>query len=141
MRTFLLFLISFYQKHLSRYKGFRCAYGSYHQGLSCSGRIKNIIAEHGVIDGWPLIKQQFVDCQQACEALQQQDNEKNKRQKERRRPRRRQECWIHNDNKRDCAETLTDCIPDLDCLPDLPCGLGRHSQKSIQKAIADNQHS
>lgn len=138
MRTFLLLLITFYQKHISPYKGFRCAYASYHRGLSCSGRIKNIIAEQGVIDGWPLIKQQFIDCGLACDALQQQDDD-NRRNNRRRSPRQRQ-CFAKK-NKRDCAETLTDCIPDLDCLPDLPCAVGRQARKPIQKTIADDRNS
>lgn len=69
MRYFLILLITFYQRFISPYKGCRCAYGCYHPGLSCSGQVKRILAEYGVIDGWPLICQQFRLCRASYDFL------------------------------------------------------------------------
>lgn len=134
MRPFFIFLITLYQKHLSPYKGFRCAYGCYHQTLSCSGMIKNIIAEHGVIAGWPLIKQQFAACRMAYESLQQQDDRNNRRN--RRNNRRNGPQPRRKDNKFDCYETVTDCTCDL--IPDVPCDINPCNFYRPLKSIQEN---
>ncbi len=69
MRYFFILCITFYQRFISPYKGCRCAYGYYHPSLSCSGQVKHILAEHGVIAGWSLIWLQFRQCRAAYEAL------------------------------------------------------------------------
>lgn len=69
MRFFLILLISFYQRFISPCKGFHCAYGYYHHGVSCSGQVKLILRKHGVVAGWPLIRRQFWQCRQAYVAL------------------------------------------------------------------------
>jgi len=114
MRHFFIFLITLYQKHLSPHKGFSCAYACYHHSISCSSMVKNIIAEHGVIAGWPLIKQQFKQCQTAYHLLINQDEE----------PPRRDEgsCYesLKKDTK-DCAKEACGNCDLSDCVPDLPC--------------------
>lgn len=116
MRHFFIFLITLYQKYLSPHKGFNCAYACYHHSLSCSAMVKNIIAEHGVIAGWPLIKQQFVNCHLAYQYLEtereKKERERRERSRRRNRPRQR-EC--SKTDKCDCALELGDCVPDLPC--------------------------
>lgn len=133
MRPFFIFLITLYQRYISPYKGFRCAYGCYHQTLSCSGMVKNIIAEHGLIAGWPLIKQQFAACRLAYETLQQEDDRNNRRNNRRRRQR----------QKRDCGTRIDACDCGLDLLPDLPCDINPCNfhlpLKSIQKKTSQDQ--
>lgn len=63
-------LIEFYQRHLSSYKGYRCAHCAYYGGASCSGFVKQAIQVHGLLPAMPLIKQRFEDCRAAHAALQ-----------------------------------------------------------------------
>lgn len=134
MRHFFIFLITLYQKYLSPHKGFKCAYACYHNSLSCSGAVKKIIAEQGLISGWPLICKQFQDCRLAYDAMQQDDDNGNRRNNRRRnRPNQRNNCSSAK-NKCDAV----DCIPDS--LPDIPCDSGPcdflqslSSKKSIHK--------
>jgi putative component of membrane protein insertase Oxa1/YidC/SpoIIIJ protein YidD len=115
MRHVFIFLITLYQKYLSPHKGFNCAYACYHNSHSCSGAVKKIIAEYGLITGWPLIGKQFQDCRLAYEALQQDDDNSNRRNNRRRnRPNRRNNC---SSAKKKCD--VVDCIPDS--IPDIPC--------------------
>lgn len=141
MRHFLIFLITLYQKHLSPHKGFKCAYACYHRSLSCSAMVKNIIAEHGLTTGWPLIKQQFANCHLAYQLL---ETEREKQERERRERRRR-----HNRQQRDCfsKEDRCDCALELgDCLPDLPCNgcdvsflVFKRRKKSIHQTSSTHQ--
>jgi len=66
--------INLYQKYISPYKGYRCAYGVYHQNGTCSGIIKSRIQEHGLIKAYPMIKGQFQACKVAYLALQENKN-------------------------------------------------------------------
>jgi putative component of membrane protein insertase Oxa1/YidC/SpoIIIJ protein YidD len=59
------YLIQFYQKHISPYKGFRCAHGDYYGGDSCSGAVSKIIRRKGLINGFAAIKNQFRRCSHA----------------------------------------------------------------------------
>ncbi|MDO9178456.1 MAG: membrane protein insertion efficiency factor YidD [Agitococcus sp.] len=117
MRHFFIFLITLYQKYISPHKGFKCAYACYHRSLSCSAMVKNIIAEHGVIAGWPMIKQQFANCHLAYQYLETEREKKERERRERSRRRNRppqRECLSKKD-KCDCALELGDCVPDLPC--------------------------
>ena len=58
-------LISFYQRFVSPYKGFRCAYGVYHGHDTCSGIVKQIVLNEGLLGGWPKIRAQFDACRRA----------------------------------------------------------------------------
>lgn len=126
MRHFFIFLISLYQKYISPYKGFRCAYGCYHQTKSCSAIIKNIIAEHGLLAGWPLIKQQFNNCHLAYQAL---ETEREKREREKRERRLRREPCFTKKDKCDCS------LNSLECLPELPCDANPCSYYIFKKSI------
>ncbi len=130
MRHFLIFLITLYQKYISPHKGFNCAYACYHQDLSCSAMVKTMIAEHGLIAGWPMIQQQFLNCHLAYEALQQQDEEELRRRRRRRRRNQDKECFLTKD-KCDCASNVGDCLPDLSC--DCSLSAVRLKRESIHK--------
>ncbi len=55
--------ITLYQRWLSPFKGFRCAYAAFYGAESCSVAIAQIIREQGV--GSPAIAAQFTACRQA----------------------------------------------------------------------------
>ena len=54
-----------YQRHISPYKGYRCAYGSLYGGMSCSTFGKYAISNHGVIHVITLLKTRFNECEKA----------------------------------------------------------------------------
>jgi len=62
MRRIAARLISGYQKYLSPYKGFRCAYHVATGETSCSESVKQIILAQGIFDGWRPIREQFKSC-------------------------------------------------------------------------------
>jgi len=72
--------ITTYQKYLSPYKGFRCAYSVFHNADSCSKHIVNCIKKYGLIGGWDNIKKQFSLCSLAKIKLQ--DKEEKEKEKE-----------------------------------------------------------
>ena len=76
VRTILIAFIHFYQRYISPYKGFRCAYAVYNQEDSCSHVIEKIIEVHGVFHGYGLIRQQFKNCNEAYIQLSQERNNK-----------------------------------------------------------------
>ena len=116
MRYFFIFLITLYQKYISPYKGFRCAYAACHDSKSCSAIIKNIIAEHGLLAGWPLIKQQFNNCHLAYQALETEREKRERQKRQRRGSRQPRSCLSKKKQDRcDCASNFSDCVPDLPC--------------------------
>jgi hypothetical protein len=79
--------------------------------------VKNIIAEHGLMTGWPMIKQQFSNCHLAYQLLEteREKQERERRERRRRRSRPQQRECLSKKDKCDCALELGDCIPDLPC--------------------------
>ncbi|HBC9290540.1 TPA: membrane protein insertion efficiency factor YidD [Escherichia coli] len=71
MNKLILLLIMFYQRHLSPRKGYRCAYSVLYQTQGCSGAVKNIIQQKGVLAGWSEIRQRFADCRLAAQTIRQ----------------------------------------------------------------------
>mgnify|MGYP005619537145 CR=1 FL=1 len=69
MKSFAIWSINLYQRHISPRKGFRCAYGVYHNNGTCSSIIKSHIQQHGVIKAYPMIRRQFDACKIAYVAL------------------------------------------------------------------------
>lgn len=57
--------IRFYQRFLSPLKGFRCAFGVYHDGDSCSEVIRKEIMRQGIFRAVPIAKEQFSKCKEA----------------------------------------------------------------------------
>lgn len=83
MRKIIVTLIVFYQKCISPYKGFRCAYAALHHGDSCSMAIRKIIEADGVAGGWKSIKHQFYLCSLAHDALLKDENDDAAKKKKR----------------------------------------------------------
>ena len=119
MKYIVVLLISFYQKFISPYKGFRCAYAVLHGGDSCSEAIKKIVLAKGCIGGYQETRERFKACKAANETL--------IRNLQRRDKNRCDDC---PDCGCDCIEACSsgksgkgDCgsydMPDISC--DLPC--------------------
>jgi len=64
-----LLAIDLYRRHLSRWKGFRCAAGVLHGRGSCSDVVRAIVEREGVVGGWTAIRAQFRTCRQAAATL------------------------------------------------------------------------
>ena len=95
--------------------------------------VKNIIAEHGLLAGWPLIKQQFANCHLAYQALETEREKQERQKRQRRRQGQRRECLSKKNQERcDCVSNFGDCIPDLPC-DGLNCSLLKF--RPIKKSI------
>ncbi|WP_434661163.1 membrane protein insertion efficiency factor YidD [Klebsiella sp. MISC125] len=114
MNNLILKFIVFYQRVISPRKGYRCAYGALHHTQGCSGAVKEIIQQKGVIGGWGEIRQRFSDCRLAAETLQ--------KQKPKDDPKRKKECDDCGLSGCDgqCCTYLPDSLPTIP-LPDLEC--------------------
>lgn len=66
----MLWLLAFYQKFVSPYKGFKCAYGVWTGQSTCSAEAKKILKQDGLIAGWPKIQAQLQQCRAAYLAIQ-----------------------------------------------------------------------
>lgn len=62
-------LIGAYQRWISPYKGYRCAYSVVHGGTGCSGFAKSAIRAHGIRGALSPIRQRFRDCHAAMISL------------------------------------------------------------------------
>lgn len=66
----MLWLLAFYQKFVSPYKGFKCAYGVWTGQSTCSAEAKKILKQDGLIAGWPKIQAQLQHCKVAYQLIQ-----------------------------------------------------------------------
>jgi len=71
--------INFYQHYISPHKGYCCAYRVYTGENSCSQYAKTVINEHGLLNAFPLIKEQFERCAFAAQNLEKEREEKKKK--------------------------------------------------------------
>jgi putative component of membrane protein insertase Oxa1/YidC/SpoIIIJ protein YidD len=62
-------LIEIYQRFISPYKGFRCAYRVHHGGLSCSEFGRQVVQTHGVFRAMSMIRVRFCECAEAARIL------------------------------------------------------------------------
>lgn len=62
MKELAIYFINFYQKFISPYKGFSCAYRVGTGKISCSGYGKIVINRFGLVKGVLLLKRRFIDC-------------------------------------------------------------------------------
>ena len=62
-------LIELYQRYVSPYKGFRCAYRAHRGRHSCSEFGKRALARGGVAGFWPLLRRRFARCAEAAKLL------------------------------------------------------------------------
>jgi len=114
LRRVAIFFIELYQKYLSPLKGYKCAYGAYHGGDTCSKVVKNLVMKYGLIESWPKINKQFLACSMAYQNIKD-DKEKNKDKKK---------------EGQDCCSGLDPCQL-MECIPfkrrkgesscDIPC--------------------
>jgi len=105
MKTIAIWGINLYQKYLSPYKGYRCAYGVYHQNGTCSSIIKSHIKKHGMIKAYLMIKGQFTACKVAYAALQARAEEEGNGR-----------CLMRNsDTALDGSECTCDTLDGMDC--------------------------
>lgn len=75
--------INIYQKQLSPYKGFSCAYRVLHCSESCSQYTKRVISELGIGQALPLIQLRFQACKAANQTLKVQRQCRLKQQRDR----------------------------------------------------------
>jgi putative component of membrane protein insertase Oxa1/YidC/SpoIIIJ protein YidD len=61
--------ITGYQRFISPYKGFRCAYGALHGGPGCSEAVRRLIEAYGLLASWPKVRERFAQCRQAALTL------------------------------------------------------------------------
>lgn len=62
MRRFALAVIRIYQRYVSPYKGFRCAYSMHTGSPSCSALGYRAVRRHGVIGGLSLLRERTYRC-------------------------------------------------------------------------------
>lgn len=67
LKYIAVFFINLYQKYVSPYKGFRCAYASIYGGDSCSQAVKKILLDEGVVKGFYSSQSRFRNCRNANE--------------------------------------------------------------------------
>jgi putative component of membrane protein insertase Oxa1/YidC/SpoIIIJ protein YidD len=69
LSALLYTLIELYQRYVSPYKGFRCAYRAHRGRHSCSEFGKRAILRGGVTGFWPLLRRRFARCAEAAKLL------------------------------------------------------------------------
>lgn len=69
INTLAIKTIEAYQQYLSPIKGFKCAAGQLYGGTTCSGAVKTIIHDQGLISGIPAIYRQFSSCHHAAKTI------------------------------------------------------------------------
>ncbi len=68
-RRLLIRSIGFYQRRLSPYKGFSCAYRVLHGTHSCSQATQEILRDHALVEALPRIRHQFCQCRDAMHII------------------------------------------------------------------------
>jgi putative component of membrane protein insertase Oxa1/YidC/SpoIIIJ protein YidD len=121
MKPLYRLAIRLYQRRISPHKGFRCAYSHTHGGPGCSGAVLSILEDKGLIAGWGLIKQRFLNCESAA----------NDREKERKKRR---------ENSKDrsglCGYSAVDACDVGDCTPKGPCDGPCDISTSLRSIVA-----
>ncbi len=72
--------ITGYQRYVSPYKGFCCAYRVKHNDMSCSAFVQQAVLHHGVWRAIPVVKQRFKACKTAAFELNTQPHQRNREQ-------------------------------------------------------------
>lgn len=104
---FVLLSIKLYQRYISPFKGFRCAYGVMYGGNSCSKEIYKILETQGLIRGIPLARSQLGKCSVAYKILSSEKAEEDSKKDKKKKPEKK------DDNVSWCdlpCYTL-DCVP------------------------------
>jgi putative component of membrane protein insertase Oxa1/YidC/SpoIIIJ protein YidD len=69
LSSVMLLMIEAYQRFISPYKGFRCAYRAARGRHSCSEFGKRALRRGGVLGFWPLLRRRFARCAEAARSL------------------------------------------------------------------------
>lgn len=112
----LLYGIRFYQRHVSKHKGFRCAYAARHDSHSCSWEVRYLLEQHPFWQALPKIHQRFRACRAAYQQLCREDeaDEADKKQ-----PQKKQK-----QDKCECVSSACN-LPDFEpCSKVTPCDFG-----------------
>lgn len=67
--SFAVAAITIYQRWVSPFKGFRCAYRAHNGGPSCSEYGKEMISSHGISRGLSRLTQRFRECGESARLL------------------------------------------------------------------------
>jgi uncharacterized protein len=78
LNSVTLSLIAGYQKHLSKYKGFRCAHNVLHKHGSCSEWAVKTIETEGALSMISKIRKRFIECNEAAKELSSKKEEEKK---------------------------------------------------------------
>jgi putative component of membrane protein insertase Oxa1/YidC/SpoIIIJ protein YidD len=62
---FLVYIIDFYQRYISPYKGFKCAYSVYHSSESCSQWAKKTIFTDGSVSFFQRLFGRLSECRKS----------------------------------------------------------------------------
>jgi len=82
MKYLSLALVRFYQRRISPMKGYRCAHGAYHGGLSCSCFCAKQIEEHGVLKAVLSMPLRFRACHEAARLMTEEKDSKKPKKKD-----------------------------------------------------------
>ena len=118
LRAPALLAIQGYQRFLSPYKGYGCAYRLAYGGTGCSGYAKHAIAQSGMIRAIPQILRRFAACKAAARNLH--DTEESKETRKKRKDRWYDQCDVLaccdirlcGRGKSPGADSASDCTPD-----------------------------
>lgn len=69
MKKPILLAISAYQRYISPYKGFHCAFHAHTGRDTCSGYGYRVFARYGTLRGWRLLQRRFTACSAAAALL------------------------------------------------------------------------
>lgn len=116
----LLLAIRIYQRYLSPYKGFACAYRVLHQEQSCSHYFYSCITEQSFACACRAFQQRLVDCRQANIVLRSSSRDRSKQ----RRRRKRENSCLENNNCFRCSDLVDEGLLLSFCNPFalLDCG-------------------
>jgi uncharacterized protein len=70
MKKPVLLAIIAYQRYVSPYKGFHCAFHAHTGRETCSGYGYRVFARYGTVRGWGLLRRRFGACSAAAQVLQ-----------------------------------------------------------------------
>ena len=80
----IILTVRLYQRYISPYKGFSCAYTKLHSGLSCSEFFKQTVSDYGLSQAVPLFQERLEACKFANLQLKAESQEENEKERKKR---------------------------------------------------------
>ena len=108
--------IAGYQKYLSPFKGFHCAYRCHTGRVSCSEYARRVSLRLGILALWSALPRQFARCRQAYQALLAAPADAPPHRRKRQKEKRRSDCDPCDAMPRDSCDVPCDAGP-CDCSP------------------------